>query len=54
MFHFLVVEDIDGVDGFRYAVLERTIICCIVEDVSICVIVPVKKGVGEGIVIVIA
>ena len=48
-----MIEYIDGIDGVRYVVLERSIVSCIVNDVGACVIAPIKEDVVEGIVIVV-
>ena len=40
----LVIEYIDGVDSLRYVVLERSIVCCIVEAAGACAIVPIKEA----------
>ena len=48
-----MVEYINRVDGVRYVVFECSIVCGSVEDVGAGVLVMIKEGVSERVVIVV-
>ena len=51
--HYGVVEYINRVDSVRNVLFGRSIVCWSVEDVSAAVLVAIKEGVSEGIVIAV-